>query len=288
MGYIDYWGLRDAPFEEVSDTRFFFESDDHREALDRMMYVVNDRNMNMGLLTGEIGSGKTITKNVMGGSLNRQKFEIIDFENSVYNFTDFLYDIVSRITFKDPRIALMHNDDVPPRSDKYLLMQYFKKQLETLFYEDKRHLILIFDEAQQIEDSVLDEIKNLTNIQSSTGNYLTIFLVGQPELREKVRRLKQVDQRIFLRFHLNNQDYSNTVNYVNHRLRVAGLANGSIFTSLGLEMLFRSTHGIPREINRLCKLSMNYGFAQSLKEISREDLQLIADDIEENKNEKEI
>ena len=71
MGYLEHWNLKEKPFEEVSDTRFFFESEDHREALDRMLYVVNDRNMNMGLLTGEIGSGKTITKNVLTGSLSR-------------------------------------------------------------------------------------------------------------------------------------------------------------------------------------------------------------------------
>jgi general secretion pathway protein A len=82
MGYLEHWNLKEKPFEEVSDIRFFFESEDHREALDRMLYVVNDRNMNMGLLTGEIGSGKTITKNVLIGSLPSHQFETIDFENS--------------------------------------------------------------------------------------------------------------------------------------------------------------------------------------------------------------
>ena len=281
MGYLDYWKLIEKPFEEICDTRFFFESDDHREALDRLLYVVNDRNMNMGLLTGEVGSGKTITKNVLISSLPRHMFEVIDFENSNFSFNDILYDIVNRITFKDSRVAF-YEDEIPQRNDKYLLMQVFKKKLETLLYEEKRHLVLIFDEAQQIADEVLDEIKNLTNISSQTENFMTIFLVGQPELRENIRRLRQVDQRIFLRFHLNNLDYNNSNKYIQHRLRVSGLGNGAIFTSLGHEIIFRSTGGIPREINRICKLALNFGFAQNLKEISREDLQLIINDLQAN------
>lgn len=282
MDYIKYWNLKERPFEEVNDTRFFYASDDHREALDRMLYVVNDRNMNIGLLTGEIGSGKTLIKNVLSGMLNRNEFEIIDFENSSFEFIDILYDIVQRITFRDSRIALMENEESLPRSDKYALVQLLKKKLETLHYEEKRHLVLIFDESQQILDSVLDEIKNLTNLSSKVENYLTIFLVGQPELRERIRRLKQVDQRIFLRFHLNNLEYNATVNYINHRLRVSGYESRPIFSSASIELIFRTTGGIPREINRLCKLALNYGFSQNLTEISCEDLQLIIDDIKEN------
>lgn len=281
MDYTEYWHLKDKPFEELCDTRFFFESDDHREALDRLLYVVNDRNMNMGLLTGEVGSGKTLTKNVLINSLARNHFEVISFENSSFAFNDLLFDINSRITFRDSRLAFMQ-DEIAQRGDKYLLVQQFKKKLETLFFEEKRHLVLIFDEAQQIDDGVLDELKNLTNLSSPTHNYLSLFFVGQPELREKVRRLRQVDQRIFLRFHLNNLDFSGTNKYINHRLRVAGLENCTCFTSLALELIFRVTGGVPREINRLCKLALNYGFAQNLAEISREDLQVIIDDMQEH------
>jgi general secretion pathway protein A len=111
---------------------------------------------------------------------------------------------------------------------------------------------------------------------------MTIFLVGQPELRETIRTLPQVNQRIFLRFHLNNLDYNNTVNYIQHRLRVAGLARGTIFRSLANEMIFRSTGGVPREINRLCKLALTFGFAHELDDISREDIELILQDMEKH------
>jgi general secretion pathway protein A len=279
MGMLEFWGLKENPFDEVTDTRFFFESEDHREALDRLLYVVNDRNMNMGLLTGEVGSGKTITKNVFRSSLPRQSFEEIDFVNSNFAFVDILYDIVKRITFLDPRISLEEDPCLPQRGDKYMLMNLFKEKIEKLVFEEKRHLVLVFDEAQQMTNETIDEIKGLTNISSGTHSYISIFFVGQPELREKIRELKQVDQRIFLRFHLNNLDYANTTRYIQHRLKVAGLTRETIFTSLGYELIFRSTGGVPREISRLCKLAMSYGFARSIPEISKEDIQIILDDI---------
>ncbi len=279
MGYLKYWGLQKKPFEELCDTRFFFESDDHREALDRMLYVVNDHNMHMGLLTGEVGSGKTLTKIVFQNSLARNSFEVVGFENSHFSFSDILYDIIVRITRQSSDAAQGGDVDLPARQDIYMLMIRFKEILETLFFKEKRHVVLIFDEAQQMENHVLDEVKNLTNISSETQNYLTIFFIGQPELREKIKRLKQVDQRIFLRFHLNNLDYSNTIQYIHHRLRIGGLENYGIFNDPALEMIFRMTDGMPREINRLCKLSLNHGFARNLSGISKEDIEVILDDM---------
>lgn len=274
MGYLEHWKFKDKPFEEVCDTRFFFESEDHREALDRMLYVVNDRNMNMGLLTGEIGSGKTITRNVLTDALPRESFEIVTFENSNFGYLDLLFDIIGRLSPESPRLQ----PQLPARNDKYLLMRLFKQQLESLFYEERKHLVLVFDEAQQIEDGVLDEIKNLTNLSSPSESFLTIFFIGQPELREKVKRLRQIDQRVFLRFHLNNLDYNGTVGYIRHRLRVAGRDHDAVFSSAALELIFRFTGGIPREVNRVCKLALNFGFAQGATTLAPEDIQIIIDD----------
>jgi general secretion pathway protein A len=140
-------------------------------------------------------------------------------------------------------------------------------------------LIITLDEAQQINESVIDELKNLTNISFEAENCLSLFFIGQPELRDKIKKLKPVNQRIFLRFHLNNLDYKNMVKYIRHRLRIAGLQNYSIFTDSAFELMFRETDGIPREINRLCKIALNYGYVQNLTEISDIDIQVIIDDI---------
>ena len=138
MGYLEHWHLQEKPFEELCDPRFFFESDVHREALDRMLYVVNDLNMHMGLLTGEVGSGKTITKTVFQGTLAKQSFEVVGFENSHFSFTDILFDVVSRMTMRNPRNSNEDPAEIPKRQDIYLLMSIFKKKLETLLFEEKR------------------------------------------------------------------------------------------------------------------------------------------------------
>jgi len=279
MGYVEYWELREKPFEEASDTRFFFESEGHREALDRMLYVVNDRNMNIGLLTGEIGSGKTLTRNVLFNSLPQRQFEIIDFENSNYPFADLLFDVVSRIASEHPHAPPDGEREFPGRGDKFSLMRLFRAQLEHLCNEEKRHLVLLFDEAQQMDNAALDEVKNFTNFSSREEHFLTVFFVGQPELREKIKRLRQLDQRIFLRYHLNNLDFNNTVGYIDHRLKVAGKAKDSVFNESTHELIFRATGGVPREINRLCKLSLQHGFAHDLSTISSDDIQVILDDM---------
>ena len=252
----------------------------HREALDRLLYVINDRSMAMGLLTGEIGSGKTLTKNVFSATLPSRDFEVISFENSSYSFNDLLFGIIKKIASANPRSRLGGTDDLPDRSDKYSLMQVFTSQLERLFYEEKKHCIVIFDEAQQIADATLDELKNLTNIAAGGENFLSLFFIGQPELREKVKRMRQIDQRIFLRFHLNNLDFNNTVNYINHRLLIAGLSGKAMFTASACEHLFRATGGVPREINRLCKLSLNFACAQGVHEIEGDDIELILSDMQ--------
>ncbi len=281
MSYLTYWNLKEKPFEEVCNSHFFFESDDHREAFDRMHYVINDRNMNICLLTGEIGSGKTITKNILRSTLSPQHFQIIDFDNSNFSFEDIVYDIISRFRFRDPAIEMQLDESVssPGRGDKYMLMKSFTAKLEKLVYTEKRHLVLIFDEAQQMSEEVIEEIKNLTNISSETQNYITVFFIGQPELRTKISRLKQVDQRIFLRFHLNNLGYENTRKYIQHRLRVAGCEHEAIFTADAFSHIFHNTAGVPREINRVCKLALTYGYAHGLSEITKEDIQVVINDI---------
>ncbi len=282
MDYVEYWRLQEKPFEERCGTRFFFESEDHREALDRLRYVVKDRNMSMGLLTGEVGSGKTITKDVFRGSLCSHHFAVVDFPNCDYPFVDIIYDVLKRMDGGDGVGREGGGAELPPRGDKYLLMTEFGERLERLIYRDKRHLVLVFDEAQQMDEAVLDEIKNLTNISPDSESFLTVFFVGQPELRQKVRGLKQVDQRIFLRFHLNNLDFNNSVKYIQHRLRIAGLERDSIFSSLAYELIFRGAGGVPREINRLCKLALTFGFAHHANEITREDIQVILEDFGEH------
>ncbi len=276
MDYATYWHLREQPFEERCDPRFFFESEDHREALDRMRYVVSDRAMSMGLLTGEIGSGKTMIRAVLCGSLPSQRYAVLQFDNSDVPFDDVLYDMVVRLG------PCAEREEHAGRGDRYLLVEHLRARLEELTYREKRHAVVVFDEAQQMSQDTLAQLRTLTNF-SSPDPLLTVILAGQPELRETIRRLKQIDQRIFLRFHLNNLDYSNTVRYVQHRLRVAGRDCDGVFAEEAYERIFRGASGIPREINRVCTLALMQGMAREATEVTGDDIGLVLDDLGEHR-----
>mgnify|MGYP000243905196 CR=1 FL=1 len=121
-----------------------------------------------------------------------------------------------------------------------------------------KHLIVLVDEAQQLGLDTLEQLKALTNIASERQNFLTLILIGQPELRERLARLPQVEQRVSLRFHLGALTETETGDYVRHRLKAAGLVGEPPVDPAAVTLLHRASRGIPREINRLCKLALEH------------------------------
>ena len=285
MDYLSFWNLKERAFDDLRNPRFYFESEDHLEALERLSFLCHNKAMNLGLLTGEIGCGKTITRTVLEARLELNEFAVVSLPNSNFTFPDLLFQIISQIKLRqiDFSNPLPVSSDM--RQDKFALVQHFQSLLEILHGQEQRHLVIIFDEAQQIETPVLEEIKNLTNINTPNTNYLTIILVGQPELREQISRLKQIDQRIALRFHLNTLDLRNTGRYIRHRLQIAGSVQPNIFTQEALEHIFQYTQGIPREINRMAKLSMEMGVSTGKMELGPEIVKVIIQDLQEQRGE---
>ncbi len=281
--YLSFFALHKFPFDESKDTSFFFESDDHLEALERLEYIVNDGNMNFGLLTGEVGSGKTMLRMVLENRMDRTQFEPAVLENSFYPFEDIVYEIITQIKNISGQHFFLQESELPARGDKYGLVSTLKKIMELIHLKENRRLVIIMDEAQQLDVKDLDELKNLTNISADGVNLVTIILAGQPELREKVRALKQVDQRISLRFHLNNLHFEDTKKYVEHRLKVAGHKSGKLLSDKALEVLFRYTLGVPREINRACKLSLEHAFANDRGLVEEEIVKTVLEDLERHR-----
>lgn len=281
--YLSFFHLKTPPFDEARDTTFFFESDDHSEALERLEYIVNDGNMNFGLLTGEVGSGKTLLRMVLERRLEKNRFEVAVMENSFFPFEDIVYEVITQIQNAASQHFFLSEAELPARGDKYGLVRTLKKIMEIIHFQENRHFVLIMDEAQHLDTRDLDELKNLTNISSDGENLVTIVLVGQPELREKIRSLKQVDQRVSLRFHLNNLHYEDTKRYVQHRLKVAGHHDGNVATPEALEILFRYTLGVPREINRACKLALEHAFALDRDGIEADIIKTVLEDLERHR-----
>ena len=271
MDYASYWGLRDRPFENSRSTPYFFESRAHAEALERLLYTVRDRNMGFGLLTGEIGSGKTMIWTVLAKRLPPQEYEVVSVESGNLPFPHLLAEILSRMDAKAP---------MDLGGEKFPLLVRFRRLLDERIVKTGRHFVLIVDEAQELDPKDLVELKNLTNLGSEESTPLTILLIGQPELREKVKLLPQLDQRISLRFHLNPLARRDVGDYLGHRLRIAGHATGDVFSPDCTDLLYRATGGIPRKINRICKLSLDLAFSLSRASVDEPIVRSIVQDLQ--------
>ncbi len=268
---MDYFQLLEQPFDNTRDTRFFFESEGHAEALSRLLYLLQDRNMGMGMLTGEVGCGKTMTRSVLYNRLDSEHYKVVSIENCLLDFDSLLLEIISQMLGERVKVA-----DMP---DRYTRLAAFKKILSTGIAAAGKHLVIMLDEAQHLQPLDLEGVKGLTNISSEKENFSTIILIGQPELRQKIRNLPQIDQRISLRYHLNPLKVKDTMEYLKHRMKVAGLKSVMPFTLKAVYLLCRESDGIPRNINRICKLALEHAEANDLNVIDVDIIDLISRDL---------
>lgn len=270
MDYLGYWGLNSVPFENTRNTKFFYASHDHMEALQRLLYLVRSGSTGFAMLTGEIGCGKTITRTVLEKQLASSNYKVVGLENSNFPFN---YLVAEAIT------VLTGDKIVKEKSNKYEIMELFRDIMREQIIRRDVHLVIILDEAQEIGPKTLVELKNLTNINAEDKNYLTFILVGQPELRMTIKTLPQLDQRIGLRFHLNPLSTKESGEYMEHRLRIAGHPTGKIFTQDAIDAIARDTNGVPREINRIGQLSLDLAFSLEGKEVSKAIVNTIIKDL---------
>jgi type II secretory pathway predicted ATPase ExeA len=206
------------------------------------------------MLTGEYGCGKTTLSRALIQRLEAERYEIGLLTNPSWTPVDFLREALYQLgveAHEKTKSELLH-------------------QLNDLFfrnYRAGRDTVLIVDEAQLIEDdAVFEELRLLMNFQTDDRFLVTLLLVGSPELREHVRRLKHLDQRITIRYHLNTLDYTHSAAYVAHRLKMAGRA-APIFTEEAIKLIFDFTRGTPREINNLCDVALLVGYTKRVREI---------------------
>jgi type II secretory pathway predicted ATPase ExeA len=251
--YEAYWGLSEPPFDNSPNPKFFYLSPEHDEALVRMMYAVRQRK-GCAMLTGEYGCGKTTLSRALIQRLEAERYEIGLLTNPSWNATEFLSEILYQLgveTDEKTKPELLHRlNDV-----------FFRN------YRAGRESVIIVDEAQLIQDdAVFEELRLLMNFQTDDRFLVTILLIGSPELTARVRRLKHLDQRIAIRYHLNTLDDRHTANYILHRLKMAGQSR-QIFTEEAIKLIFDFTRGTPREINNLCDIALLVGYSKKVTEI---------------------
>ena len=251
--YEAYWNLSEAPFDNSPNPKFFYLSPEHEEALVRLVYTVSHRK-GCGMLTGEYGCGKTTLARALIQRLEADRYEIGLLTNPSWNALDFLREVLYQLgveTEKNTKPELLH-----------ALNDVFYRN-----YQAGRDSVVIVDEAQLIEDDgVFEELRLLLNFQTDDRFLVTLLLVGSPELAVKVRRMKHLDQRITLRYHLNTLDYTHTASYVAYRLKMAGQPK-QLFTEAAVKLIFDFTRGTPREINNLCDVALLVGYSKRVNEI---------------------
>lgn len=253
--YKKFFGLRENPFNSNPDPRYLFLTKDIQEALAGLAYGIKNRK-GFILLTGEVGTGKTTLLNRLLDWLSLEGVATAYIFNSqldVHQLFDFIMaDFEISCESRDKSHVLM-------RLNQWLLQRY----------RDRKTSVLIVDEAQNLSLDVLEEIRLLTNFETSSEKLLQIVLSGQPELEEKLRdpRLRQLRQRITMRCRTKPLSRDELAGYVAERLRIAGANGQPIFSTEAIESIFKYSRGIPRVANLLCEHSLINSFVEQIRPV---------------------
>ena len=260
--FEQYWRLREKPFRKTPDPRYLYLNETYEEALERLLYAVEE--MELALLTGEVGSGKTLLTRALVDRLG-DRCEVGMILNPRLSPRQFLRMAASELGVETPRF---HSSD--------LLEQIQVRLLE--LDRERRKAVLIVDEAHLIPGKpTFEEIRLLTNFQLDDHNLVAIVLVGQPELRERLRHrtYRALTQRIGASFHLVPLAETDTLAYIQHRLAVAG-AERPLFGEAALQRLHAAACGIPRVINHLATQALLEGMARGVSLVEADVVEAVA------------
>ena len=256
--YEEFYGLKEKPFNLTPDPRFFFLSENHRGAFEHLLYGIKERE-GFILITGEVGTGKTTLCRALLDKIESQATDSALILNPMFSEHELLQCILSDFGIQSQASTKKELlDDL----NRFLLNQQAAN----------RNSILIIDEAQNLPLPVLEEIRILSNLETEKEKLLQIILMGQVELKEKLSlpRLRQLNQRISIRYHLQPLGKEEVPRYIHHRLTVAGSSGDIHFTSAALQEIYHYSRGIPRLVNLASDRALLAGYAEQSREIGRQ------------------
>ncbi len=254
--YVEYFGLKEEPFNLAHEPRFLYLSEGHKEAIARLQFGIEMRK-GLLVLTGEVGSGKsTIIQTLLANKKPDQNTALI--MNSRILGNRLLQNICREFGI-DLDFSQMSKADILNILYEFILKKSFYDQ----------NFLIIIDDAHDLNKDQFDDILLLTKIETHTRQLLQIILVGLPELLQKLKapELLPVHQRIQLRYHLKPLSYSDTQNYLFHRLAVAGQEKQELFKAEAVQRIFQLSRGIPRTISVIASNALLYAYLHGLKKI---------------------
>jgi len=259
--YAQFFGLKQTPFSIAPDPRYLFMSERHREALAHLLYGVGGGG-GFVVLTGEIGAGKTTVCRCFLEQIPR-RCNVAYIFNPKLTVAELLKSVCDefRIPYEHEGAGQATIKDYVDPLNEYLLKTHAVGQ----------NNVLIIDEAQNLSPDVLEQLRLLTNLETSERKLLQIMLIGQPELRTMLARpeLEQLAQRVIAHFHLEALSEDEAGQYIQHRLSVAGLKRGKLFDNKAVHRIHQLTHGVPRRINLLCDRALLGAYAEGKHRVDR-------------------
>jgi general secretion pathway protein A len=252
--YTEFYGLREKPFALTPDPRFLFLSASHREALAHVLYGI-EQGEGFISVTGEVGTGKTTLCWTLLERLGAET-EVAFLFNPMLSGEELLRAVSAEFGLPSEGLSRTQLSD---QLNRFLLEQR----------RAGRRVLLIIDEAQTLPPQTLEEIRLLSNLETSTSKLLQILLFGQPELDAKLesRELRQLRQRISVRWALQALDAAETREYVRHRIRTASGAHGELFSEGALREVHRRSGGVPRLVNLICDRALLAGYAAGTSQV---------------------
>ncbi|MEJ2699374.1 MAG: AAA family ATPase, partial [Desulfuromonadales bacterium] len=254
--YCEFYGFKEKPFTITPNPRFIFLSKNHKEVFAHLLYGIRNHSGFIEV-SGEVGTGKTTVLRTLLNQLQDDAYRLAFIFNPSLSALDLLRSINREFGIPDE-----------PHNATALLAALN----DFLLRENAagRTVVLVIDEAQNLEPAVLEQIRLLSNLETETDKLIQIILVGQPELGRMLDQpgLRQLSQRITVRYDLHPMDFDDTRAYIEHRLAVAGCVNRKLFTPGAVKKIYRFAKGFPRLINILCDRALLIGYSEDIQEIS--------------------
>lgn len=252
--YYDFYGFTEAPFNLTPNSKFFFQSAKHTEALSTLLYAINERK-GFVVVSGNVGSGKTTVCRTLLNQLDASTQTAL-ITNSHISGKDLLYTILEELEV-----------DFENGSKARLLSQLNDYLIDQLRMNN--NVVLIIDEAQNLKPAVLEEVRMLSNLETENEKLIQILFLGQPELKKKLAMpsLEQLRQRIAVYYHLTPLNQADTTAYIEHRLKVASRSDRKFFTPEALARVYEFSKGVPRVVNQICDSALLTGYINEAESI---------------------